>query len=927
MFRHSSAPSDRECKSVAERIGSFVASVLEPRRAAAVAALGVLLAILATWIATAGIRWSVYFHPDEPTIARWVSQVAESGYITDRAYPGGWFELHRLHGCRYASAKKGDDYNGGAPRRGKAARWIDRHVVQDGIVSTLHASAFRPAAPDGRTIPFDWRLQDGRDFNAILYVVSVLLVFFACLESGLRPLPAFVSGLFLCAAASPIEFSHYCETDAGLIVALAFFAWISARTIRRESPSLALVAGFSAGFAVACKFSLAPLILWCLVLPVALAVRRKGPPLRRAAFATLLAAGSLALAAAGYAAGTPALVLAPEWYEGAVRHASARTYAEIAMNLGGVRDPWAAAVVRASQLVRETARLGAIPLVWGLFAWSFWFRREFRRQAVGVPLLLPVFIPFAVFAFPFVRNQETLPVPILLALGAGLPLEWWLRRCATERPSRRLRVAAAACATLAALALADGALRAHGMLSCFRSRDTRAEAQNWLLASLSSDARIGFDRYVGQSARGLPCIIESWNSLPYRWLSSREKPGLPPYYMENVGFEGRLPVRDLRTGRLRDSMVESLDAWRNESLELRRWTFPDGLQRPTFAQPDVRIVSLSKPGPDAVDLPLAFDRPVLLLPPGVGLYDCEGAPGLGAARAETVVGRRSAFHVPRGDARRWLVARMFRGDGEATIACERPFRPAKLRLRAGGAVAAEWRPAIGRGFARLFARGEAFPSARVRMRGDDQTQLCAAQLFADPAEAARTLRKSGEPARALELLDGAARSGSLDAAALVEAFLAARAAGFEPRPEWTEAAAAAASAAAAARNGGEVLLRGIPLSVVRDFSRLRLSAAEMFPESELPVFLPPGTYDVVLPLPNGWSLESVPKRLLENQTEDGSVVETAPGHFAARCRVRTERGTLLRCARTPFTPFQSVFAEISWDPLASALAAAEEIGE
>ena len=898
-----------------------------------------LLLLLAAWIATAGIRWSVYFHPDEPTIARWFSQVAESGYITERAYPSGWFELHRLHGCRYASVpsessgeddeEKDDSFENDEPDPpGKRARWLDRHLSQAGSVNTHFASTFRPIPTDGHKPPLDSRVQDGRSFNAILYVASVLLVFLACLESGLRPLPAFVSGLFLCASAAPIEFAHYCETDAGLIVTLCFFAWISARTLRRGSPALALASGFAAGFAFSCKFSLAPLLLWCLVLPVALAVRRKGTPLRRATFALTLAAGSLALAAAGYAIGTPALLIAPDWYAEAVRHTSNRTYSEITANLGGVYDPWNAVAVRIVQFVRETTRLGALPILWGLFAWSFWLRPAFRRQAAGVPLLLPLFVPFAVFAFPFVRNQETLPVPILLAIGAGLPLEWWLRRrVATPRPSGRLRATAAVCVALAALALTDGMLRAHGMLSCFRVRDTRAEAQNWLLASLPRGARIGCDRYTGQSLSGVPCNFEDRHALPYRWISARAETNLPPYFIENVGFEGRLPLRDRRTGRFLPSTVANLEAWRNDSLELRRWTFPNGLQRPTFAQPDIRIVALSRPGPDAVDLPLAFDRPMLLLPPGVGLYDFDGAPGLGAVRAETIVGKRCAVHVSRRDARRWLVTSMLRGDEEATIACERPFRPTKARLRAGGTVATERRPAMRKSLSRLLARGQAFPSARVRMRGDDQTLLCAARLCADPAETARALRTGGDPARALEVLDEAARSAPLDTAALAEAFLSARMLGSDPNPEWTDAAKTAVEAVASAREGREISIRGIPLDVVRDFSRLRLASSILLPGDSLPVFLPPGEYDVFVPLPAGWGQESAPPRLFEDQTEDGAPVPIAPERIALRCPVRTEQGTILRCVDAPFAPFKSSLVEIVWNPLDSALGSAKEINE
>ena len=56
----------------------------------------VLLALLAVWFGTAGREWSECYHPDELAICRWMSLVREKGYLTNRAYPNGWFQLYRI---------------------------------------------------------------------------------------------------------------------------------------------------------------------------------------------------------------------------------------------------------------------------------------------------------------------------------------------------------------------------------------------------------------------------------------------------------------------------------------------------------------------------------------------------------------------------------------------------------------------------------------------------------------------------------------------------------------------------------------------------------------------------------------------------------------------------------------------------------------
>ena len=59
-------------------------------------AFGVVLLLLAVYLGTSGLYWSWYFHPDESRVARWIDHTKDYGYIQDRAYPSGWFELFRI---------------------------------------------------------------------------------------------------------------------------------------------------------------------------------------------------------------------------------------------------------------------------------------------------------------------------------------------------------------------------------------------------------------------------------------------------------------------------------------------------------------------------------------------------------------------------------------------------------------------------------------------------------------------------------------------------------------------------------------------------------------------------------------------------------------------------------------------------------------
>lgn len=880
--------------------------------------IGALVIVVASRIATTGLVWSTNFHPDEVVIAQFIDQVRDVGYVSKQAYPGGWFQMYRV---RFWLEDRAERISKG---------W-KKHSLQDGAADALVTDTFSRRQDDFKVRVTD--VQEGRDFNAALYVIAALFIFGACLEMGMRPVAAGVSSAFFLASAGPIEFLHYCETDEGLVVSLAAFAWVAARSIRLKSPWLAVAGCWVAGFAVSCKPTLLPVLLWCLVAPFVI-LKRRGLSVRgRMAWIPVMIVCGIAAAGLGYAYGTPAMRLNPDWYFKSLRHMKAYTYAEIRRNMGGCKSKWAADVLRFANLRNEMAAFGWLPLAWGIFAWTFWLRREFRAQLAGAPFLLPLFYPFFVFLCPFVRSQETLPVAVLVALGAGLPLEWWLRRRGDgERRNyvpRHLLPAAIAVFGLAAFV--SSAIDAAAISSCFQYRDSRVEAQNWFSRTLPRDTPVGFDMYVGQTARAVDCEAVGMTGLPYMWQGRPELPdgsGSLVYYVENVGFTGRLPIRDLKTGRIKPEVRQKQAAYMASVFPLKVWAVSGASRRPLFGQPVVRLVGLEKPGDSAIDIPVGYQRPIVLLPESLDLYDSFEANGIGANCALHTVGKRSTAKVSFEHGPRWLVTRMVEGDQAVRIRRKGLAKRKKESLRPGGAVATPLKPAL---FARLFPKAWYCNQMRCRMRGDDQTIVCASFLARSAADAARELRVGGDPQGALELLR---EHGVADDCAKVEAFLAASAVGVVPDDDWRKAAEAALRACEQAVGGGRksgkfgVTLCGTPLEYAEDFARVRVSDFMMAPGKRLPIFLPAGSYDVTISVRYSHTLHNPPKRLLPGQTADLEARRTETGATILHTRLDLSRGTLLKLPGKiddgSFHEFEATI-EVRWDPLAKTLDVADEI--
>ena len=369
------------------------------------------------WFAGGG-EWSLMFHPDEAKVAAWSKQAFESGYVTDRVYPGGWFQVARVRAALARAALRA-----GAKWRGWRA--------QDGAVVAVDAATFHPRDPAGPPAadgPFT--VRSGRGLNAFLAAAAAAAVFLAALELGAGAAAAALGAAAFCVQPLVVEHVHYCETDIALVAFFALSCWLFCRFLSSPRPLRAAAALFAAGFAVSCKYTLLPLLAWAPVAAALLAREgRAGAGGRRAARTAAFAAAGLLAFAAGFLLGTPALVRDPAWFRASAAEISARTYAETAGILGPfARTRWGGPALRAGSFLRSGAALG-----WGFWALAAagaaaWARRAPRRQALGIPLFLAVFLPWTLFGLPWFRAQEFLPVAVAAAVASSLAFRAAWRR-------------------------------------------------------------------------------------------------------------------------------------------------------------------------------------------------------------------------------------------------------------------------------------------------------------------------------------------------------------------------------------------------------------------------------------------------------------------------------------------------------------------
>jgi hypothetical protein len=225
------------------------------------------------------------------------------------------------------------------------------------------------------------------------------------------------------------------------------------------------------------------------------------------------------------------------------------------------------------------------------------------------------------------------------------------------------------------------------------------------------------------------------------------------------------------------------------------------------------------------------------------------------------------------------------------------------------------------------------------MRGDDQAVLCGSFLAYTAAEAARELRAGGNPGEALAILQEAE---PLNTEARVEAFLASVEASVKPKDEWTEAARKALAVCEGLVSSNmvaehcPVTLCGTPSEILADFARLRLESQLIAPGLTLPVYLPPGRYELSFALSPQFSPENVTPRLFATQTADFTFEQTDAGLHLFHASVVIKRGQMLQIMGRIGESFSMMYGnasyipitaeiEISWSPLSQTLAVADTL--
>lgn len=868
---------------------------------------GLCLFFAVLLFASRGLHWSTFLHPDEVPVAKWIGDVTKQGFISDRLYPSGWFELARLKVAWDKSAKDLQEEH---------RKWTH----QDMGINALKSDSFRRMeSTDGKNIP---NMIVGREFNVFLTALSALVVYLACLQIGLHPLAAAFAGLLMGCNPFIMEHSHYCETDLGLVFSFALSLWLLAACSRRRRPFLYFLFAVASGFAVSCKYTLSPALVPVVALPFVW--REDGKPFRWRVVAPLLLLG-LAGFCAGFALGTPALYKMPG-YVAKVRDA-------LATGSGSATAAWgreaflpyfAKLQIKAGRLCFEMRKLGWPTLAFFMLSIVFCSWRRFRKLPVDIPAILGVFLLFYLFYMPWIRNQETLPLLLLLALAAARPVDWAIGAL-RRRPLGKSAIPSVAILALAATVLSVTIRDGLRMTSFFLLRETRAECQNWLAASMPQGQSIAADSYLTSIRHGTKLNFILAPRLDQNYPESLIKTTFATnnvrYYLRNTSHFGRRSNRSPFSRKLLPATQSRVDAFCRDGTRLMSWHVTDGRFRPAFAQPDVELWRLPDPAnlpASTYDIPVWFPRPTLFRVAGATLYCNDRQGPIGPDEAVQTVGRRRFIRFPKAE-RQWAVVRMAEGNTPATIAWSKFAAPRKAALEAGGADVFEIGPRAIQSAMRLSA----MPGTRVRMKGDDQNTLVLTSCLDNPTDAANLLRTCGEAEKALALLE---KEPELSAAGQVEAFRAARALGQDPRPEWRAAAQTAVDAFdqafpdAGVPATNSVTVCGVPLEALRDCARIRLAKEAVVPGRQLPVFLPKGRYGVRVRLYGVGADEA--GVLFNAQSAPFEKVQLENGDILFSGELSLERGTRLAFAENLPEKAMVHFGwvclelEITWDPVA-----------
>lgn len=738
-------------------------------------------------LSSRGVNW-VRAHPDENNIAKWMSETNDSDehpYIQTRVYPEGLFVLGRL-------------FTG----IGKESEKISSRAEEWSRQSSLVYRERVPLSHHGTTVS----TLEIRHWNVAFVALSAVFVFLiGCVILENIPVSILASMLY---AFHPfvIEHAHYAETDAVMLFAGTLALLLMTFALKKVKLWIFIVGAFIAGFAVASKFSLTAIAFIVPVSAVVLGIRLGWKKWQ----VCLFAIGSLLPFAFGFLIGTPKLYLTPQMFFDQAGSTKRLTYAEMRVLLGeSVCRPNAALVYKFRSILEEARKCSW--LWWILCAGSIplWFTKT-RRQIFPVfPLFGLSYLVLAAFFFPWFRNQEFLPVLPFLSISAALPF------CASLKLENGIRKVIAVTVSMCLLCAVVWLTFSAGMRmgSTFSAIETRMAASSRTGECAPQGVKYVFETYTCASfqfsiARNGHSDVKTVKKIE-TVLAETGKPLDCDYFFRTADMQGRGNVDPL-TGKLYPSRQHELDSVLTNSVLLETWRILPGL-RPMFAQPAIELYAYSSNRTELVDIPVPYPSPIVIKGGRYGYsgFRASSSNGLlGPTEAVAIVGKRKTVEfdpLPPGK-KYYAVAVNLAGGIDADVEWSRGFSPLRQKVPAG-------RAALFTSTDNLSELWDAVPSAKVRMRGDDQRTLCIAVITPNPDVAARVLSKYGNDAAAREIADNVPVADNMPGKIQLD----------------------------------KVSFCGIPGKVVNDFSRFRSGRKEFLNYSEAPeaAFLRDGSFQYI----------------------------------------------------------------------------------
>ena len=824
------------------------------------AAMLVLTALSAAFYLR-GIDWSLKSHPDEIAVARWLAYFPKTGHIVEKMYPEGFFQIHKLVDRVASFAEK------------KVAREWREWVRQDN--NTCHELALKAE-------PVESEILYGRRLNVALVVLGVAFFFLAAkimLESTVF---AFAAAAIFALNPFIVEYAHYCETEGAMVATMMLSLFALNAAVKRKSLAAALLGAAVCGFAIASKYTMAPIMC---VAPVVCGhvCRQRGMGWGKV---LLFAGASVACMLLGFLLGSPSVFLNTSEYFKRMSWASSSDYIVAKGLPEGLRgQPWATERFKLASFLKEASKLGAATWWLTALALPLWFSRGARKFAVVTPLFVLSFVAYVVFKFPFFRAQEFVPMLPFMSISAILPL-WWA--CKQKGGSKRARIAVAAAAAplLCVSAHSNAASATRNMLS-FARNDVRLEMCDWMRMCASENICVGYERFTGLAASDVPFHVVQLQKVEHGDLASPKN--APVGYIARGYFNSR-EMRNEITGKLFPRFEAAKNEFDSSAVPLRNFRILGGEERirPTFAQVDVALWKrggAAEINGAAATLPIVPPRPAAIYYAGQEYRVPENGDLLGPEEALQIVGkRRSVLLRPEKGVKYWAVVRHAAGDVEAKIKWNGMFEPAKKNIPPLKADYFEIKPNAWRA-----AKRDIMAAARVRMKGDDQSSICLLTITSDPAYAAHLLCAGGAPEKATELLGKT--TGKTSVALNIEA-LAQRLAGNQD----AQCAGDLLPALDALRENPDdkaFNIGGLNLATLNDFSNIRIGPTFMAPragtdmrqefvaiETSVPVWLIPGKYTVKASLAGGAFLKE--KSQCRNLRIRGSETLAAIPDFSMR---------------------------------------------